>query len=86
MSFDRNEDNPLEADVIIVDEMSMVDINIMNSLLKAVAVGTRLILVGDVDQLPSVGPGNVLKDIIASECFPVVKLERYSGRRLRARL
>ena len=71
MSFDRNEDNPLEADVIIVDEMSMVDINIMNSLLKAVAVGTRLILVGDVDQLPSVGPGNVLKDIIASECFPV---------------
>ena len=76
MSFDRNEDNPLEADVIIVDEMSMVDINIMNSLLKAVAVGTRLILVGDVDQLPSVGPGNVLKDIIASECFPVVKLEK----------
>ena len=55
MHFDRNEDNPLEADVIIVDEMSMVDINIMNSLLKAIAVGTRLILVGDVDQLPSVG-------------------------------
>lgn len=61
MSFDRNEDNPLEADVIIVDEMSMVDINIMNSLLKAVAVGTRLILVGDVDQLPSVGPEMFLK-------------------------
>ncbi|MCI6164682.1 MAG: ATP-dependent RecD-like DNA helicase [Lachnospira sp.] len=76
MHFDRNEDNPLEADVIIVDEMSMVDINIMNSLLKAIAVGTRLILVGDVDQLPSVGAGNVLKDIIASGCFEVVKLEK----------
>lgn len=76
MFFERNEDNPLEADVIIVDEMSMVDINIMNSLLKAVPIGTKLILVGDVDQLPSVGPGNVLKDIIDSGCFPVVKLER----------
>lgn len=74
--FDRNEDNPLETDVIIVDEMSMVDIAIMNSLLKAIPVGTRLILVGDVDQLPSVGAGNVLKDIIQSECFPVVKLEK----------
>ena len=74
--FDRNEENPLETDVIIVDEMSMVDIAIMNSLLKAVPVGTRLILVGDVDQLPSVGAGNVLKDIINSECFPVVKLEK----------
>ena len=76
MHFDRNEDNPLESDVIIVDEISMVDINIMNSLLKAIAVGTRLILVGDVDQLPSVGAGNVLKDIIASGCFEVVKLEK----------
>lgn len=76
MHFDRNEENPLETDVIIVDEMSMVDVNIMNSLLKAVAVGTRLILVGDVDQLPSVGPGSVLKDIIRSGCFPVVKLEK----------
>lgn len=74
--FERDESNPLEADVIIVDEMSMVDINIMNSLLKAVAIGTKLILVGDVDQLPSVGPGNVLKDIINSDCIPVVKLER----------
>lgn len=74
--FDRNEENPLETDLIIVDEMSMVDVNIMNSLLKAVAVGTRLILVGDVDQLPSVGPGNVLKDIIRSNCFEVVKLEK----------
>ena len=68
--------NPLETDAIIVDEMSMVDISIMNSLLKAVAVGTRLILVGDTDQLPSVGAGNVLKDIIASGCFPVVRLEK----------
>ena len=76
MFFERNEDNPLDADVIIVDEMSMVDISIMNSLLKAVSIGTKLILVGDVDQLPSVGPGNVLKDIIESGCFPVVKLER----------
>lgn len=76
MHFERDESNPLETDVIIVDEMSMVDINIMNSLLKAVAIGTKLILVGDVDQLPSVGPGNVLKDIINSGCIPVVKLEK----------
>ncbi len=74
--FGRNEWNPLEADVIIIDEMSMVDIYLFHSLLKAVAVGTRLILVGDVNQLPSVGPGNVLKDIIASHCFNVVKLSR----------
>ncbi len=74
--FERNEDNPLETDVIIVDEMSMVDVSLMNCLLKAVAVGTRLILVGDTDQLPSVGAGNVLKDIIASKAFPVVKLEK----------
>lgn len=76
MFFERNEENPLETDVIIVDEMSMVDIHIMSSLLKAVQTGTKLILVGDVDQLPSVGPGNVLKDIIDSECFSVVKLEK----------
>ena len=74
--FERNEENPLEADVIIIDEMSMVDISLMNALLKAVAVGARLILAGDVDQLPSVGPGNVLKDMIQSECFPVVRLEK----------
>ena len=60
--------------MIIVDEMSMVDIYLMHALLKAVAVGTRLILVGDRDQLPSVGPGSVLKDIIESKCFPVVRL------------
>lgn len=72
--FGRNEDNPLEADVVIIDEMSMVDISLMNALLKAVSIGTRLILVGDVDQLPSVGPGNVLRDLIDSGCFPVVRL------------
>ncbi len=75
-TFERNEQNPLDADVIIIDEMSMVDIQLMTALLKAVVVGTRLILVGDVDQLPSVGPGNVLRDIIRSEQFPVVKLSR----------
>ena len=74
--FERNQDNPLETDVVIIDEMSMVDIYLMNALLKAIAVGTRLILVGDVDQLPSVGPGNVLKDIIDSECFQVVRLTK----------
>ncbi|MCC8026959.1 MAG: AAA family ATPase [Clostridium sp.] len=74
MHFDRNEENPLDADVIIIDEMSMVDISLMHSLLRAVNVGTRLILVGDVDQLPSVGPGNVLRDIIDSGSFNVVKL------------
>lgn len=75
-AFERNEDNPLEADVIIIDEMSMVDIFLMNSLLKAVSVGTRLVLVGDADQLPSVGPGNVLKDIIASDKFAVARLNK----------
>ena len=74
--FERNEQNPLETDVIIIDEMSMVDIHLMNALLKAVMPGTRLIMVGDVNQLPSVGPGNVLKDIINSHCFNVVKLTK----------
>lgn len=74
--FERNEKNPLEADVIIIDEMSMVDITLLYALLKAVGAGTRLILVGDVNQLPSVGPGNVLRDIIASGCFPVVTLQK----------
>ncbi len=73
--FGRNEDNPLEADVIIIDEMSMVDVHLMSSLLKAVPQGTRLVLVGDTNQLPSVGPGNVLRDIIDSEHFKVVKLD-----------
>lgn len=75
-TFERNESNPLEADVIIIDEMSMVDISLMNALLKAISVGTRLILVGDVNQLPSVGPGNVLRDIIDSHSFNVVKLTK----------
>lgn len=74
--FERNETNPLETDVIIIDEMSMVDISLMNSLLKAVAAGTRLILVGDVNQLPSVGAGSVLKDIIASHVCNVVMLTK----------
>lgn len=72
--FERNEENPLETDVLIIDEMSMVDSYLLYSLLKAVPVGTRLILVGDVNQLPSVGPGNVLRDLIASKCCPVVRL------------
>ncbi len=74
--FERNEQNPLETDVIIVDEMSMVDVSLMHALLKAVAEGTRLVLVGDVNQLPSVGPGSVLRDIIESERFHVVRLTK----------
>ena len=76
MHFERNEENPLDADVVIIDEMSMVDIQLMQSLLRAVNVGTRLILVGDTNQLPSVGPGNVLKDIIESGHFHVVQLTK----------
>lgn len=75
-TFARNEDNPVDADVIIIDEMSMVDSGIFYSLLKAVVPGTRLVLVGDSNQLPSVGPGNVLKDIIASGVFSVSVLDR----------
>ena len=75
-SFMKNEDDPLEADVIIIDEMSMVDLYLMQALLKAVVPGTRLILVGDVNQLPSVGPGSVLQDLIRSEAFPVVRLTK----------
>lgn len=76
MSFERNEENPLECDLIIIDEMSMVDIYLMHALLKAIPIGTRLVLVGDVNQLPSVGPGNVLRDIIGSGCFSVVTLDK----------
>ena len=72
----RNRDNPLEADVIIIDETSMVDLPLMHALLSAIIPGTRLILVGDVNQLPSVGPGSVLKDVIASKRFPVVTLTK----------
>lgn len=74
--FEKNEENPLEADVIIIDEMSMVDINLLQALLKAIVPGTRLILVGDVDQLPSVGPGQVLRDIMAGGVFPMIILKK----------
>lgn len=74
--YQRNEENPLEGDVLIVDECSMIDIILMNSLMKAIPVGMRLILIGDIDQLPSVGAGNVLRDMIDSGCFPVVRLTR----------
>ncbi len=74
--FERNEENPLEADVVIIDEMSMVDISLFHSLVSAVAPGTRLILVGDVNQLPSVGPGSVLRDLLKSEAFPSVSLKK----------
>lgn len=74
--FERNEENPLEADVIIIDEMSMVDLPLFQAMLKAILPGTRLILVGDVDQLPSVGPGQVLRDIMQAQTFPMVVLEK----------
>jgi exodeoxyribonuclease V alpha subunit len=73
--FLRDRDNPLDADMIIVDETSMMDVLLMNHLLKAVEAGSHLLLVGDADQLPSVGPGNVLHDIIASDVVPVLRLE-----------
>ena len=76
MQYGRNEENPLEADVIIIDEMSMVDLPLMHALLKAITIGTRLILVGDKDQLPSVGAGSVLKDLIVSQCFPLITLSK----------
>ena len=75
-NFERNQENPLEADVVIIDEMSMVDIQLFQALLKAILPGTRLILVGDVDQLPSVGPGQVLRDLMNSKAFPRVTLEK----------
>jgi exodeoxyribonuclease V alpha subunit len=76
MHYGRNEANPLEADVVIIDEMSMVDLPLMSVLVRAITIGTRLVLVGDKEQLPSVGPGSVLKDIIASKCFPTVTLTK----------
>jgi exodeoxyribonuclease V alpha subunit len=75
MSFNKDDESPIDADVIIIDEASMIDILLMNSLLKAINPGTRLILVGDVDQLPSVGAGNVLRDLIESGCIRVVRLD-----------
>lgn len=82
-AFAKNADNPIEADVVIIDEMSMVDISLFHNLLKAIDSGTRLIMVGDFDQLPSVGPGDVLRDIILSEVVPVIRLTeiyRQAGR------
>ncbi|KYH32434.1 ATP-dependent RecD-like DNA helicase [Clostridium tepidiprofundi DSM 19306] len=75
MEFFKNEQSPLDCDVLIIDEASMIDIMLMNNLLKAINYGTRIIIVGDVDQLPSVGPGNVLRDIIESRCVKVVRLK-----------
>ncbi|MEW8974252.1 MAG: ATP-dependent RecD-like DNA helicase [Tissierellaceae bacterium] len=75
MAFNKDEDSPIEGDVVIIDEASMIDILLMNSLLKAINPGTRLILVGDIDQLPSVGPGNVLRDIINSGSINIVELD-----------
>ncbi len=75
--FIRDEENPLEAEAVIVDEASMIDIFLMNSLLRALSAGTRLIIVGDADQLPSVGPGNVLRDVIKSDVFTVSKLTKF---------
>jgi exodeoxyribonuclease V alpha subunit len=74
-NFLRDEQNPLDADMVIIDETSMIDLLLMNALLKAIDVGSHLLLVGDVDQLPSVGAGNVLRDLIASEAVPVVQLD-----------
>lgn len=74
--YKRNDENPLESDVLIVDECSMIDIILMNNLMKAIPSSMRLILVGDIDQLPSVGAGNVLRDIIDSEKIPVIRLTR----------
>ncbi len=74
--FGRNRENPLETDVVIIDETSMVDLPVMHALLSAIVPGTRLILVGDINQLPSVGPGKVLKDLIDSEAFPVMMLTK----------
>ena len=84
--FGKNEHNPLKGDVLIVDESSMIDITLMNSLLKAVPDNMRLILVGDIDQLPSVGAGNVLRDIIDSEAVPVVRLTRIFRQALTSRI
>ncbi len=74
--FQKNQDNPLETDVVIIDEMSMVDVLLFHALLKAILPGTRLILVGDVDQLPSVGPGQVLRDLMESGMYPYIRLEK----------
>lgn len=84
--YQRNEENPLEGDVLILDECSMIDIILMNSLLKAIPVNMRLIMVGDIDQLPSVGAGNVLRDIIESGAFPVVRLTKIFRQAMKSRI
>lgn len=84
--YKRNDENPLEGDALIVDECSMIDILLMNNLLKAVPVGMRLVFVGDIDQLPSVGAGNVLRDIIDSQRIPVVRLVRIFRQALKSRI
>ena len=84
--YQKNEENPLEGDVLIVDECSMIDIVLMNSLLKAIPLGMRLILVGDIDQLPSVGAGNVLRDIMDSGTVPVIRLTRIFRQALSSRI
>jgi exodeoxyribonuclease V alpha subunit len=83
--FGRNEENPLECDLLIVDETSMVNVLLMCALLRALPKSSALVMVGDVDQLPSVGPGNALRDLIGSNVSPVVRLTECSGRRRRAR-
>lgn len=84
--YQKNEENPLEGDVLIVDECSMIDIVLMNSLLNAIPLGMRLILVGDIDQLPSVGAGNVLRDIMDSGTVPVIRLTRIFRQALSSRI
>lgn len=74
--FKRNKENPLVCDLIVVDEASMIDTQLMHHLLKAIPTHARVIFIGDIDQLPSVGPGNVLKDIIQSQCIPVIQLKK----------
>ena len=84
--YGRNDENPLDGGALIVDECSMIDIILMNSLLKAIPIDMRLILVGDIDQLPSVGAGNVLRDIIDSERIPVVRLTRIFRQAMTSRI
>lgn len=76
LKFKHDESNPLEGDVVIVDEMSMVDIILFESLLRSLKLNCRLIMVGDIDQLPSVGAGNLLKSLIESRCLPVIEIKR----------
>lgn len=84
--FKRDESNPLKSDVVVIDELSMMDISLFESLLRAMSVNCRLILVGDVDQLPSVGAGNVLHDLISSQAVPVVKLDRVFRQALKSKI